>query len=432
MVESGGNTMLSTSQERTPYSRGRAAFSALAPVAGLRAARVRRALGAVPRPHDAPLGHARGHDVDRVLILGCGAAVGWGVSTHELALPGTLARGLTALTGRGSTVDLVARPELRVTQAASALADRDLLRYDAIVLVLGSVEAAALTPSSEWARGLAGLLDDLAVRAPGAPVLVAGVRPVRVTGARRMLDRIEDGHAATLDDAAEALCVDRASATFVPASGRVAFPTDPDGALAGYAEWGDALADRIVPLISAARAGSAPRERRRRRDDREAGTDHARRQSVVDTFASAARTSEVDLDHILSLARRAFKTDAALVTVLDRDRQFHLAAAGTGLSEVPWSARFCEFALRDSEATVVPDTRADERFAASPFLNGDRSMRFYAGFPIEAPSGERVGALCVLDSQPRRRADDIDRDLLRELAIMAQREMWRFLPSPEE
>jgi GAF domain-containing protein len=88
--------------------------------------------------------------------------------------------------------------------------------------------------------------------------------------------------------------------------------------------------------------------------------------------------------------------------------------------------------MRDSEATVVPDTEADDRFAAGPLLNGDHSMRFYAGFPIESPSGERVGALCVLDSQPRRRADDIDRDLLRELALMVQREMWRFLPQQED
>jgi GAF domain len=426
--------MLSTSQERTPPTRRRAAHPALAPVARMHAARLRRALASVPRPHDAPLGHARGHDVDRVLILGCGAAVGWGVSTHESALPGTLARGLTALTGRGSTVDLIARAELRVTSAATALAGRDLLRYDAIVLVLGSVEAAALAPPSRWSHGLAGLLDDLAGIAPGVPVLVAGIRPVRAPGAGRALDRIESEHAAALDDAADALCAGIAHATFVPAPATdgATFPTDSDSAPTAYAEWGEALADPIVPLLTAARAGSAGRDRRRRRDDREAGTDQARRQSAVDTFASAARTAEVDLDHILSLARRAFRTEAAIVTVLDRDRQFHLAAAGTGLSEVPWSARFCEFAMRDSEATVVRDTRADERFSASPLLNGDHSMRFYAGFPIEAPTGERVGALCVLDSQPRRRADDIDTDLLRELALMVQREMWRFLPPTDE
>ena len=52
-----------------------------------------------------------------------------------------------------------------------------------------------------------------------------------------------------------------------------------------------------------------------------------------------------------------------------------------------------------------------------------RHLRFYAGYPIESPDGYRVGALCVLDSDPRdperhrhRRAPD--------LALLAQKELW--------
>ncbi|MFD3443694.1 GAF domain-containing protein [Microbacteriaceae bacterium 4G12] len=427
--------MLSTGQEQRPPDNRRGGNPALVPLLRLRAARVRHALAAVMRPEDAPLGHARGHDVDRLLILGSGPALGWGVTTHELALPGSLARSLTAITGCGSTVDLVAREDLRAGEAAAVVADRDLLRYGAIVLVLGSAEAASLTSPSRWTQDLAELVAELNRRAPGVPVVVTGVRPVRVPGSGRRLDRVEDGHAAALDAETEALCDAVPSATFVPTTGEAAHPTDPDEALASFSAWGSALADRVAPLLASAEDGGGDRRERRRdrrREDRDAAAEEARRQSVVDTFASAARTSEVDLDHILSLARRAFKTDAALVTVLDRDRQFHLAATGSGLAEVPWSASFSEFALLDSEATVVRDIALDERFGSSPLLSGQHSMRFYAGFPIEAPTGERIGALCVLDSHPRRRADDIDTDLLRELAIMVQREMWRFLPAAGE
>ena len=427
--------MLSTGQERRPPDSPRGGNPALVPLLRLRAARVRHALAAVIRPEDAPLGHARGHDVDRLLILGSGPALGWGVTTHELALPGSLARSLTAITGCGSTVDLVAREDLRVSEVAAMVADRDLLRYGAIVLVLGSTEAASLTSPSHWARDLAELVAEIDRRAPGVPVIVTGVRPVRVPGSGRRLDRVEDAHAAALDAEAEALCGTVPSATFVPTTGEAAHLTDPDEALASFSAWGSVLAGRVASLLGGAEDGGGDRRERRRdrrREDRDAAADEARRQSVVDTFASAARTSHVDLDYILSLARRAFKTDAALVTVLDRDRQFHLAAAGSGLAEVPWSASFSEFALQDSEATVVRDIALDERFGSSPLLSGQHSMRFYAGFPIEAPTGERIGALCVLDSHPRRRADDIDTDLLRELAIMVQREMWRFLPAAGE
>ena len=426
--------MLSTGPDRRPPDNRRAGSPALVPLLRLRAARVRHALATVIRPEDAPLGHARGHDVDRLLILGAGPALGWGVASHELALPGALARSLTAITGRGSTVDLVAREDLRVAEAAAAVAERDLLRYAAIVLVLGSTEAATLTAPARWRDALEELVGEITRRAPGVPVLLTGVRPVRVTGSGGRLDRVEDAHAAALDAETEACCDRLPCATFVPTPGGIAHPTDADGALESFAQWGAALADPVagllVPNPESCCGGRSERRRDRRREERDTAAEETRRQNAVDSFASAARTSDVDLDHILSLARRAFKADAALVTVLDRDRQFHLAAAGSGLAEVPWSASFSEFALQNSEATVVRDIALDERFGTSPLLSGQHSMRFYAGFPIETPTGERIGALCVLDSHPRRRADDIDTDLLRELAIMVQREMWRFLPAP--
>ena len=46
-------------------------------------------------------------------------------------------------------------------------------------------------------------------------------------------------------------------------------------------------------------------------------------------------------------------------------------------------------------------------------------VRFYAGYPVEAPNGMRVGALCLTDPVPRAfsRADEA---LLRELALRVQ------------
>lgn len=50
---------------------------------------------------------------------------------------------------------------------------------------------------------------------------------------------------------------------------------------------------------------------------------------------------------------------------------------------------------------------------------GEPHVRFYAGYPIEAPSGEPIGALCVMDSHPRA-VDTFDHALLRRLALMLQ------------
>jgi GAF domain-containing protein len=55
-------------------------------------------------------------------------------------------------------------------------------------------------------------------------------------------------------------------------------------------------------------------------------------------------------------------------------------------------------------------------------VQGDPLIRFYAGFPIESPSGERIGSLCVFDPKPRSLAE-VDQVLLRELALLVQREL---------
>lgn len=54
----------------------------------------------------------------------------------------------------------------------------------------------------------------------------------------------------------------------------------------------------------------------------------------------------------------------------------------------------------------MPDTREDDRFADNPLLTGPPHIRFHAGAPLHAPTGERVGTLCIIDDRPRAFADD--------------------------
>lgn len=72
---------------------------------------------------------------------------------------------------------------------------------------------------------------------------------------------------------------------------------------------------------------------------------------------------------------------------------------------------FCAHALLTNDALVIPDALLDERFHDNPLVTGAPGIRFYAGQPLSAPNGARVGTLCLIDTQPR----SLDRDAIARL-----------------
>jgi hypothetical protein len=130
-------------------------------------------------------------------------------------------------------------------------------------------------------------------------------------------------------------------------------------------------------------------------------------------------------DRITELARSIFAVRNAQVTLLDDTRQFIKSHAG--LSDLvggssPLNDAICTTTIQGPHTFVVEDARADDRFKAmTPVLN-EPSIRFYAGYPISSPSGQRIGALCIFDDHPRSLTADEDR-VLKELALFAEKEI---------
>lgn len=66
--------------------------------------------------------------------------------------------------------------------------------------------------------------------------------------------------------------------------------------------------------------------------------------------------------------------------------------------------------------------KQDQRFCDSPLVCGSPNIRFYAGYPLAAPDGSRIGTLCIIDDKPR----DISNEqlqLLRELGRMVEEDL---------
>ncbi|KAF9946330.1 His Kinase A domain containing protein [Mortierella alpina] len=72
---------------------------------------------------------------------------------------------------------------------------------------------------------------------------------------------------------------------------------------------------------------------------------------------------------------------------------------------------------------IVLDTKADWRFRNLPAVVQEPYVRFYAGAPLTTSEGLNVGALCLIDSQPREAFSDREKMLLIDFAAVVMREM---------
>jgi diguanylate cyclase (GGDEF)-like protein len=55
-------------------------------------------------------------------------------------------------------------------------------------------------------------------------------------------------------------------------------------------------------------------------------------------------------------------------------------------------------------------------------VRGEPHIRFYAGYPLSAPDGSKLGTLCIIDREPRQ-LTDADRQVLLDLGGMVQDEL---------
>jgi hypothetical protein len=124
-------------------------------------------------------------------------------------------------------------------------------------------------------------------------------------------------------------------------------------------------------------------------------------------------------EHAAQRAAECFDMPYAVVSTIDPDLQaWHLpllrdrhkgsdhrraAPRGSGTPGWPGAAAgepLCQAVLDRPGVLVVPDIARDPRLRAGPALLDD-GMRFLAAAPLRDARGQTLGALCLLDRQPR-------------------------------
>lgn len=131
---------------------------------------------------------------------------------------------------------------------------------------------------------------------------------------------------------------------------------------------------------------------------------------------------EERFDRVTRLAKQVFSTSIALVSLVDADRQWFKSRQGLDAEETPRDISFCGHAILDDKIMVVNNATEDQRFCDNPLVCGNPNIRFYAGYPLAAPDGSRVGTLCIIDDKPREISSE-QLSLLRELGRMIEEEL---------
>ena len=140
------------------------------------------------------------------------------------------------------------------------------------------------------------------------------------------------------------------------------------------------------------------------------------RQRALDAYRVVDTLPEPAYDDIARLAAVVCDAPVALVSLIDRDRQWFKARVGTDIIETPRDEAVCDQAIRSPNGLLeVPDLARDPRFARHPTVAGVEGARFYAGMPLVTPGGVAIGTVCVVDRQPRR-LEPAQRDALASLA----------------
>ncbi len=143
--------------------------------------------------------------------------------------------------------------------------------------------------------------------------------------------------------------------------------------------------------------------------------DEAERLQVLASYGILDTEPEERFDRIARLAARLTGTPMALVSFVDADRLFFKARLGADFSEAPRTGSMCACTIAGDAPLVVEDLSRDARFSDHPLVAGAPHLRYYAGVPLQTRGGHRLGALCVLDTEPR----TIGADALADLASLA-------------
>lgn len=148
--------------------------------------------------------------------------------------------------------------------------------------------------------------------------------------------------------------------------------------------------------------------------------DEVQRLRVLESLAACDLVSIPELDRITRLAARHFRVPMAMVNLVDAELQWSKSVQGGERRTLPREHSFCSHTILHDQPFVINDARADTRFVGNPLVAMPQGLVFYAGYPIRSLAGYPLGALCLIDHEPREFGEADAQDLQDFAALVEQ------------
>jgi len=301
---------------------------------------------------------------------------------------------------------------MTIGDCLAVLESLELSRFDLLLISVGRNEALAFVEPSRWASQLESLFGYIHANSPSATKTVMLSIPFfgRRSHFPRLLGLAVDRHARRLNQITAEQIRARANVSLLVF--QIGDDLESDGSHT-YQRWAAGIAPKIATELQP-QWGEAERSETVHEDAR---------QDALNALGLLDMPPDRLLDEIVNTAKDMFGAPLAGVTFVDAERQSMASAVGMSAADIPRSEAFCDITIRRPQIFVIEDTLLDPRYSSNPVVTDLPKIRFYAGYPIEAPNGQRIGALCVMDTKPRHFANQ-DAALLRDLAQRAQNRLW--------
>ena len=151
-------------------------------------------------------------------------------------------------------------------------------------------------------------------------------------------------------------------------------------------------------------------------------TDEEERLRALHQYDILDTPPEEAFDRITRIAKSIMQAPIAMISLVDRDRQWFKSRQGIDITETPRNISFCTHTIQKDEPFVVSDTLNDPRFCNNPLVTGPAQIRAYVGVPLRASAGHNIGALCINDVKPRE-VTQAQLDSLQDLARLVVDEL---------